>query len=373
MRRDLELMREAHINFIRTSHYPSHPRFLELCDEMGFYVDCEVPFIHGRKNLSDPSFQEALYARARATVMRDKNRASIILWSLGNENHVNELGLNAGRRVKELDPTRPITFPTMGSHFRGNYQLYPEFVDLYSPHYPSAGTVRDYAEKLTRPIVVTEYAHQRGLSRGGAGVQEIWEAIWQSPRVAGGAVWMFQDQGILRRSDDPARVVNGDLMVWLDREHYYDTNGYYGVDGIVFSDRTPQTDFWQVRKVYSPVQVAADSLRVTPGANRITLKVENRHDFRSLAGLQLRWVLRQNRGARQEGTIPLAAPARGTDTVVVNFELPAALGDDVHVLELQCVDANGHALHERALRLQPSVGEVKRATILQESLPARWP
>src|SRR5690349_6453220 len=117
MRRDLELIRDANMNFVRTSHYPPHPRFIELCDEMGIYVDDEVPYIHGRKNLTDSSYQDVLLTRTRATVVRDKNRASVIFWSLGNENPITERGNNSGKHLKELDPTRPITFPTMGPYF----------------------------------------------------------------------------------------------------------------------------------------------------------------------------------------------------------------------------------------------------------------
>jgi len=373
MRRDLELMRDANINFIRTSHYPPHPRFIELCDEMGFYVDCEVPFIHGHEHLKDTEFQDALYARAHATVMRDKNRPSIILWSVGNENPVNELGLNTGKRVKELDPTRPITFPTMGSHFRDNWQRYPEFVDLYSPHYPSVKTLDALVPQLTRPIVVTEYAHQRGIARSGSGLQDIWEAMVREPRIAGGAVWHFQDQGILRTARDMRSVENGDLMVWLDEHRYFDTHGYYGVDGIVYSDRTPQTDYWQLRKVYSPVQVPERTLAAAPGEQTLTLHVENRHDFRSLAGMKLSWALRRNGASLQDGSISLNAKARETETVSLAVKLPEELGDDVFALDLRFADERGKQVHERSIQLTTGAENGKRSSALQKSLPAAEP
>jgi beta-galactosidase len=367
MRRDLELMRAANINFVRTSHYPPHPRFIELCDELGIYVDCEVPFIHGRKNLSDPTYQDALLTRARATVMRDKNRPSIILWSVGNENHVNALGLNAGRLVKQLDPTRPITFPTMGSHFKTNYQEYPEFVDLYSPHYPGVGTIRNYAERLARPIVVTEYAHQRGQARGGEGVQDIWEAMYRAPRVAGGAVWMFQDQGILRTAPNLKSVENGDLMVWLDEHRYYDTHGYFGVDGIVFSDRTPQVDYWQVRKVYSPVQIAERSLRVSAGAKALDLHVENRFDFRALAGIKLEWSLNLNRDSISGGLVQLQARPHEVERVTIPAVLPEKLNGNVATLELRCLDETGRSFHERSIELEVG-GVMSRLPSLEATL-----
>ena len=174
---------------------------------------------------------------------------------LFRSNPVNPLGLNVGKLVKELDPTRPITFPTMGSYFRTNWQKFPEQVDLYAPHYPSGNTIADYATQLSRPIVATEYAHMRGISRGGKGLQDAWDAMWAAPRSAGGAIWQFEDQGLLRTAEDASKVPNADQMVWLDPHRYFDTFGYFGVDGIVYSDRTPQLDYWWVRKVYAPFKI----------------------------------------------------------------------------------------------------------------------
>jgi len=94
-----------------------------------------------------------------------------------------------------------------GLHIAANYQKFPEFVDNYAPHYPVVSQLRSYAATLTRPIIVTEYAHQLGLASGR--VQEEWEIMQTSPRLAGGAIWMFQDQGILRAADASAAPVNG--------------------------------------------------------------------------------------------------------------------------------------------------------------------
>jgi beta-galactosidase len=370
VRKDLELMKAANINFIRTSHYPPHPRLLEIADEMGLYVDCEVPFIHGREHLKNPTFQTDLNQRAQATVSRDKNHPCIILWTLGNENHVNELGLNAGRLVKQLDPTRPISYPTIGSYFRTNWEKYPDFVDLYSPHYPSGNTITEYANKLTRPIVVTEYAHMRGISRGGKGLQDTWDAMYANPRSAGGAIWQFEDQGILREAKDFDTVPNGDLLVWLDSHHYYDTYGYFGVDGIVYSDRTPQVDYWWVRKVYSPIQIEAGPLNYSDAQSGFKLVTENRHDFRSLQGYTLRWSIKRNTNAVDSGEVALKAAAKKTETIIISPQLVGLAGDDVYTLELQCLDPQRHPVYEKSLRIETGRTEVQRSTMLQEKLAA---
>ncbi|MFT3782087.1 MAG: glycoside hydrolase family 2 TIM barrel-domain containing protein [Nibricoccus sp.] len=371
MQRDLQLIRRANINFIRTSHYPPHPRFLELCDEMGFYVDDEVPFIHGRKNLTDPDYQDVLYTRARATVMRDKNRPSVIFWSVGNENPIVELNLNTGKYVKQLDPTRPVTLPTIGSYFRENYQKFPEFVDLYASHYPPKKVAAEFAEKLTRPVVFTEYAHQRGVARGGTAVQELWEMFYRSPRIAGGAIWMFQDQGILRTTEDRQSVKDGDLMVWLDEHRYYDTHGFFAMDGLVYSDRTPQVDYWQVRKVYSPVQIQERELPVKPGEQAVSLHVENRYDFKALAGYKLHWVLQRNGVPLQDGSVELHAKPHETEPFSIDLKLPAELSSDVFKLGLRCEDEKRTALYERSLRLDTGALAGARWSAIAAALPKK--
>jgi len=353
MRRDLELMRDANINFIRTSHYPSHSRLIELCDEMGFYVMCEVPFGYGDKNLADPSFEQVLFTRARATVWRDQNRPSVIIWSIGNENSLTELGLRTGQRVKELDPSRPVCFPTVGNYFDQNLEQFvglPAFVDLFAPHYPGNSRIREYAATLQRPVIFTEYAHQLGLASDR--VQEQWELMYASPRIAGGAVWMFQDQGIRRAARAPGQHSLAANCVWPDANHYFDTDDTDGCDGIVYSDRTPQVDFWQVRKVYAPVRIAERRVKVRPGSQDIKLHVENRHDFRTLGGMKLKWALMINGVAAQSGALPLNAKPHATEAVSLAVHLPADCAERVCSLDVIGVDEADRTIVKRSIRLE---------------------
>jgi beta-galactosidase len=145
MRRDLELMKKGNINYVRTSHYAPQPRFIELCDEMGFYVMDEVAIGKGEEHMTNPTYRDNMMARTEATIARDKNHAAVIVWSIGNENPITDLLLESGRHAKELDPSRPICYPAIGSYFQKNYEGYPDFVDIYAPHYPSNSTLREYA------------------------------------------------------------------------------------------------------------------------------------------------------------------------------------------------------------------------------------
>jgi beta-galactosidase len=343
-------MRAANINFIRTSHYPPHPRFLELCDEMGFYVMDEVPFGFGEEHLKDPAYQETLLTRARATVQRDRNRASVIIWSVGNENPNTPLTFATGQEVKKLDPSRPICFPQIGSYFARSYHELPDWVDIYAPHYPVVATVVNYAHELNRPVIFTEYAHALGLASDR--IEAEWAIMQASPHIAGGAVWMFQDQGILRRSEKPVDRNAPTLSVWPDATHFFDTSGNGGMDGIVYSDRTPQTDYWEVRKVYSPVQISERDIALRTNEKTISIGLENHFDFRSLDGMTLSWAFVRNGSPVANGRTNLHAASHTTEAVTLQIphELDNATGD-FDWLELRCLSEQGTSFYERTLRL----------------------
>lgn len=349
MRQDLALMRQANINFIRTSHYPPHPRFIELCDELGFYVMDEVSIGKGEEHLNKASHRENILARVAPTITRDMNRPSVIIWSIGNENPLTEVELEACRRAKELDPSRPVCLPKIGSYFERNHASIPGFVDIHAPHYPVNATLRRFARDLQRPTILTEYAHALGLATDR--IQDQWEIIQQSPVLAGGAIWHFHDQGIIRTTIKPVDRNQPTEYVWLDSTRFYDTHGNDGCDGIVYSDRTPQTDFWQTRKVYSPVRILERAAPVTPGNQELALTVENRHDFRALAGMRLKWSLQRNGATLQQGEAPLRTPPRKRQTVGIPVVIPADADSDVLVLSVRCVDERGLQITERVVRL----------------------
>ncbi len=373
MRRDLALIQGANCNFIRTSHYPPNPRLLELCDELGLYVMDEVPFGFGEEHLADEAYREDLLTRARATVLRDENHPCIVIWSVGNENPNTPLTFATAHRVKELDPTRPVCFPQIGSYFAKTFGDLPAEIDVYAPHYPSTAAVQDYANRLTRPVIFTEYAHALGLASDQ--VQAQWAVMQASPRLAGGAIWMFQDQGIFRTAapgETPASSHDLGLNVWPDAQHYYDSHGNQGMDGIVYSDRAPQPDYWEVRHVYSPVQIPETSLPLTAGANQFTFTVENRFDFRALQGFGLEWTLMSNGRKIQTGSLLLHAAARTSESVSIKSNLPPAdLSDAFSWLALRCLNEKGVALYERSIRLIPAQAISPAASVAHQLTPGK--
>ncbi len=270
---DITLMKAANINFIRTSHYPPAEGFLDLCDQMGMYVDDEVP--QGR-NMNDPSYASAVMLRAYETVSRDINHPSVIIWSVGNEDPLTSLHLASIRTVKGLDPTRPVLMPQ-----RAEDWLPPE-IDILAPHYFTAGQYDELAGRSTRPIVTTEFTHAYGTD-GFGGLEERWKALTKHPAGAGGAIWMWADQGLQVTRDTPGAGKTSVLELNPD-----------GIDGIVGSYREPQRDYWETKAVYAQVYPAVDKINFVPGQASVRIPIQNDFDFTDLKAVKIAWRLMQD-------------------------------------------------------------------------------
>ena len=362
IREDLILIKRANINFIRTSHYPPHHRLIELCDSMGIYVMDEVPFGFGDKNLLDSTYLPVLFNRARATIWRDKNNPSVIVWSVGNENKITETGLKTGEYVKKLDSTRPYCFPTVGSYFSTIKDNYPKLVDILAPHYPNPDVLVEYADMFDRPMIISEYAHALGLDFDR--MEALWEIMYRSPKIAGGAVWHFFDQGILRKSDKKVDVNKFTKSVWVDSVLYYDNNDNKGADGIVYANRIPQIDYWQVRKVYSPVKALDDKISIKPGRQTIQIKNINRFDFNDLSDVLCLWELFADTTSIQKGNLKLKCSPH--DTIISNIDiiLPEKQAAFYYMLKLKYSDRENYQFYEKTYRLLPQSTPIISENIL---------
>ncbi|GAA2274128.1 glycoside hydrolase family 2 TIM barrel-domain containing protein [Nonomuraea roseoviolacea subsp. roseoviolacea] len=314
MRQDILLMKRHNVNAVRTSHYPPHPAFLDLCDELGLWVvdECDLE-THGfgqvgwRANpTDDPRWEEALLDRMRRMVERDKNHPSVIMWSLGNEAGVGRNLAVMARWTRERDPSRPI-------HYEGDWSCAD--ADVYSRMYASHAEVeaigrgvedplpdpRLDARRRAMPFVQCEYAHAMGLGPGGlADYQELFERY---PRLAGGFVWEWIDHGLAHP------------------EHGYAYGGDYGepvhdgnfvIDGLVFPDRTPSPGLLDLKKVFEPVRFAFDDGVV---------RVHNMYGFRDLSHLE--FVATVEADGEEVARFPLDVPAEGGEV-----EPPAAPGGE---------------------------------------------
>ncbi|MGC4075411.1 MAG: glycoside hydrolase family 2 TIM barrel-domain containing protein [Nibricoccus sp.] len=369
---DLELMKAANINAVRMSHYPPQKVFLDLCDEYGMYVLDEVPFGFGEKNLSDDSYEGILALRAKATVARDKNHASVLVWTIGNENPYTPLVVRTAGLVKALDPSRSRSVP----HPTGKYYFQPpEEIDLVSPHYlvtrPKEGPARPnrvYLEDIltrtdiTAPVLITEYAHAAGTSM--EMLKDCWAVMQGSDRFIGGFVWEFQDQGIYRsvpdgtypglpKVADGAPIAIGTVKVntWVAPDRVIDTSGQEGADGVVDSDRIPQSDYWAIQKIYSTVVVPVESLPVKAGKQTLRIPVQNRYDFTDLSSVSGSWELRVDGNRTQGGKLTLRAAPRSETTAEIVVEIPATPETHDQFLRLSFADASKREIAQHTIRL----------------------
>jgi beta-galactosidase len=170
-RRDAELIKAANCNFIRTSHYPPSKALLDACDELGIYVMDEVPFGLGNRFLDDSSYGSILLERAELTLARDMNRPCVIIWSVGNENHITPISLATAKKVKAMDPSRPWCFPMQPREFQRELEKRPvsELGDVANWHYPAIcgepdelmNVLEEFTSKVDIPVFYgLKYGHE---------------------------------------------------------------------------------------------------------------------------------------------------------------------------------------------------------------------
>ena len=321
MLKDVLLMKQHNINAVRTSHYPPHPYFLELCDEYGLYVidECDLE-THGfvkdgfsvvaDNPAEDSRWEHELVDRMRRMVERDKNHPSIVMWSLGNESG---RGRNIGAMAAwahDRDPSRPL-------HYERDWTAAD--VDVYSRMYTTHAEVELIgkheeaelddpqldARRRNMPFILCEYAHAMGNGPGGlAEYQRLFETY---PRCQGGFVWEWIDHGLRTRSPEGREffAYGGDFG-----EPVHDGN--FVADGLLFPDRTPSPGLLEYKKVIEPVRLLAG------GPNQ--LRVENGYEVRDLSHLRFDWLLEEEGRLVEQGPLEVPATAAGEASVV---SLPA--------------------------------------------------
>ena len=246
---DLRLMKQANINFLRTSHYPDREYLYELCDRWGIYVMDEAnQESHGygyanHEMGEDPAWRDAHVDRAVSLVERDKNHPSVIMWSLGNEGGVGPNMKAMHDAVVALDSTRIPFCDTDRSQSA-----------IYDDGYLSPNRLRDGARKVTdRPFMMREYAHAMGNSMGN--LQEYWDVIYADSSICGVAIWDWVDQGLsdkLKGRSDGSFLYGGDFG---DQPN----DGPFCINGLIGPDRVPHPHYYEVQHVYQPLTFVRDA------------------------------------------------------------------------------------------------------------------
>lgn len=353
--KDLRMMKEANINFIRCSHYPRSPRFLEICDSIGMYVMNEIPFGFGDGHLNDSSYQDILLTRANATVLRDKNHPSILFWSIGNENPLTPITEATGRYVKSLDPTRPICYPMIHEYFLGLDFKLPDFIDIFAPHYPTVATLRYYAESARRPVILTEYCHSLGLSLEQH--DELWDIIEHHDNLAGGAVWEWVDQGMVFRNQKFPGRYGKSQDIWLNDSTRISMEGNQGTDGILYPNRIPNSNYYEIQKNYSQAVVQTKELRGNKGVNNVVLTIANRHDFANLKDLvHFEWILKDGWRTVDSGRFAACCKPRSVCSVPLQIQLPTSPTEACYYLEIRATSKKGARLGISTLPIRDAQG-----------------
>ena len=345
--RDMHLMKEASVNYIRTSHYPREPRFYELADSLGFYIIDEVPFGYGDKNLSDSAFYPVLQQRAQATIRRDKNHPSVLVWSLGNENPLTDICIRLGDYVStKLDPSRPFCYPQVGSYFRrffeGEGKGFPSRAPIYTPHYPTTGQIGGFYQQLDRPVIFTEYCHSLGISFEDHDRQ--WEIIERTPGIAGGSVWEWVDQGMPFKAPMKNRY-GYEERVFTSPDGGFEMFGNKGTDGLLYADRTPLPNYYELQHNYARAFVK----EVKDGV----LTIVNRYDFLNLKdNVAFHWTLTNDRDTVLRGSF--SPDCQPHSSATYTLDLPKQNG--LCLLQFDIEDAQGHTfLHQSFVLNKPVV------------------
>lgn len=249
---DLRLMKQANINFLRTSHYPDREYLYELCDRWGIYVMDEAnQETHGygyanHEMGEDAAWEKAHVDRAESLVKRDFNHPCVILWSLGNEGGVGPNIQAMYDTVCHLDSTR-LPF----------YDCHPRYSALHDFGYPTPDMLKAEAEKETeKPLIAREYAHAMGNSMGN--FQEYWDVIYADSSIAGAAVWDWVDQGLYKQENGKTLFAYGGDFG--DKPN----DGPFCINGLIAPDRKPHPHYYEVQHVYQPLTFVreGDAIRV---------------------------------------------------------------------------------------------------------------
>ena len=269
MERDLKLMKEHNVNAVRTSHYPNSPQYYHLFDEMGFYVMDEADNeSHGtdkvfkkvddwdthvkkwnRPIADNPAYTEAVLDRTRRCVERDKNHASVLMWSMGNESAYGCAFEVAMAWTKERDDTRLCHYE--GARYVPDVKKYDfSNMDLYSRMYPDQEEIiryfeeqesRTFSENL--PFMMCEYAHAMG--NGPGDLEDYFELIHRYDGMCGGFIWEWCDHAVKTES---GFLYGGDFG-----EELHDGN--FCVDGLVSPNRIPHPGLREFKNVYRPARI----------------------------------------------------------------------------------------------------------------------
>ncbi len=358
---DIRTIKRFNFNCVRLSHYPSDPYLLDLCDQYGILVIDEANLeTHGLggKLSNDPAWTGAYLERSSRMALRDKNHPSIIFWSLGNEAGSGPNHAAMAAWMHDFDITRPLHYePAMGSPKAEGYidpsnpnylksndhshriqnPLDQYYVDVVSRMYPALYTAELLANQANgdkRPIFFCEYAHAMGNSAGN--IKEFWDLFRKTPRVIGGCIWEFKDQGLLKYDslNRPYYAYGGDYG-----EKYFDD---FTIKGIVAADGRPKAAMYECKRVFQPLQMDWEN------AQKGWVRLSNRAASTNANDYTAVLTIRENGAISFSKTLPAINLVAGRDTILdLSKEIPVLKKGQEYHLELSFLLSQATAWAEK--------------------------
>ena len=337
---DVQLFKDSHINFVRTSHYPPTERFVELCNRYGIYVEVEtaVCFVdtYRQKNYApgatqdDPAHTDQYVSQCREMVNTFRSHPSVIIWSIGNESIYGMNFRKSWDYVKATDRTRPVIWSYPGAQ-HDDAKIY----EILSMHYQDVhGNLTQFGKKTEGyeghgiPALFDEWAHPACYTyqtlRDDPNIREFWgismEMMWGGlfPKKGGlgGAIWGYVDEVFMV----PQKLKKG-TNFWNEFAKTAKPEGYqgaavgYGEWGIVDIWRRPKPEFWSTKKAQSPVRITFEGKVITDFSphQAITLPVYNRYDHTVLDEIKLEYTYK---GKKKITSLPAIQPHEKGEFVV---------------------------------------------------------
>ncbi|MBS6833280.1 MAG: DUF4981 domain-containing protein, partial [Clostridiales bacterium] len=337
MERDIVLMKQHNINCVRTSHYPNHPEFLEMCDRYGLYVmdECDqethgVEHAFGLCSLasigemaSNEDILGSYMDRMIRMVERDKNSPSIFSWSLGNEGQFGTNHVKMSEWTKKRDDSRLIhyertAFPNK-AYGADQIKIDP-CVDIISRMYTNLECleIQGNMRNDERPYFLAEYCHAMGLGPGE--VKDYWDIIYKHKRLIGGCVWEWCDHAVEKKLAD-GRV--GYIYGGDSGEFPHDGN--FCCDGLVFPDRTPSTGLLEYKKVIEPLKITCVDIKSGE------FEIENRYDFSDLSEFAFGYEVTADGKVIDGGELKISAKPHETVKVKIDYSAPESVKDGVFI------------------------------------------
>lgn len=369
---DIKTIKQFNFNCVRLSHYPSDPYLIDLCDQFGIMVIDEANLeTHGLggKLDHDAQFTSAYLDRVTRMCLRDKNHPSIIMWSLGNEAGSGPNHAAMAAWVKDFDITRPLHYePAMGSVKEEGYidpsnpaylksndhshriqnPLDQYYVDVVSRMYPSLYTAPLLANQQNgdrRPIFFCEYAHVMGNS--GGNLIDFWNQWRNTPRIIGGCIWEFKDQGLLKKDSagNSFYAFGGDYG-----EKYFDN---FTIKGLVEPDGKPKSPIYECKRIFQTIESSWRDGNI---------KIENRSVANNIAQYQTVLVL------KEDGKMILTKNLEGLNiaaeqSAIINIKsyLPALKESADYQLEIHDYLKEAQPWAEKGFEIASNQFEIQRA------------